>query len=613
MKKWAMIGVLAATAVTGLWGCPGGDDGGGGGASAEIPAVDGLDTDADNQRLRFYVDSSQDAPGLYAFDPTQPEAGGILVDADMSLINPHFALIPAASVDTAGGRVTDYHTEYVYYTVMGTPPADSPMSNPAVYGEQRLVSTDPAKLGEEPAAVSTTTLSAPVLSNAARFRAYDLKNPLDSSLVIQSPVDGWIRVRPSYDATTDPDYFGESVEVISPVWGPQVEDNAGWLVYDTGDDGQGHTGVLQRLDDELAAIGAVHYKDSGELVENVERAQYLQDFGDGAVLVALGIENNEAGQVFLYETTGQDAGTIEALLDAQGEPMLLSFAAMGIDENDQTITPPSPNLTSVTNDAMFFAQGPGLVEQNWTHLYRLDHDGWAAYNHGDDASGGDDSMANIMIKSNLAPFLINVGQDRLFWALGGQDELVDVSSPDPAQWTRTAIDAAGDTAEDTTVFGSANGWVYYNTTSDEAVALNVDTGESVALAGARWIGASSSSQTSTLNGRAEHTQITEVFMLRDTRQIAAVSAASPVDGMVVLGELDQDPDEVRMFGSQPGPHRLAQVEYEDGTFEVVYMNTRQKNSLRPLTPAPVSEWEMPLEGGSSVTVSASATRPLGRF
>jgi hypothetical protein len=609
-----MLALVAAICLS--FSCGPGDGGPSGDPQTQLPLVDGLDSDADNQRLRFYVDTSQNAPGLYAFDPAQPEQGGILVDEDLSLLQPHFTQLPSGTFDSANERFLDYQPAHLYYTVWGTPPSEDTFANPATYGEQRRISTDPATLEDGPVRVSTTTLSAPVLSNSARFRAYDLSDPLDSSLVIQTPGEGWIRVRPSYDDTHAPDSFGDSVEVVSSVWGPEVRDNAGWLVFDTQANGDGDTGVLQRFDDELSSVGDVHYKDSGEVVKDVERAKYLNDFADGTVLVALGIGENAAGQVWLYESSSEpgNAGTIKSLLNQQGEPLIISFAALGIDENEDSVSPPASNLTSVNEDALYFAHGPGLVQQDWTRLFRVDRDGWAVYDHQDYASAdGSSSTTNAFIESFLAPFLIEVGQNQLFWSLGGQNEIVDVSNPDPAQWTRTPIDAEGGEAEGTPVYATANGWVYYNSNDEEAVALNVDSGESVALDDARWIGASSSGSTTTLNGRAKQAGISEVFLLRQSTQLAAVEAANPLEGMVVLGELDTPPEEVRLFGADPGPHRLAQVEYDDDAFEVIYMNTRQENSLRALTAAPVTEWDKSLEGGSSVTISAAGTRPVGRF
>jgi hypothetical protein len=616
MMKWSMILVVAAASCLSISCGPGGDDSGNpDNSGAELPLLDGLDTDADNQRLRFYVDTTQEAPGLFAFDPAQPEAGGVLVDGDMSLIRPHFAMIPSGTVDTSLGQISDYQTAHIYYTVWGTLPEDNPVANRATYGEQRRVSTDPAKLGDEPIPVSTTTLSAPVFTNSARFRAFNLRNPLESSVVVRSPYQGgWIRVRPSYDATREPDFFGEFVKVIGPVWGPDVQQNSGWLVANTDDDAQGGAGALKRLDDDLNEVGQVRYKDSGEVVENVQQTRYLQDFGDGSVLVALGINDDAVGDVWLYESSSEEgnAGTIASLQNQQGEPLLISAGALGIDDNDQSVAAPASNLTSVTNDAYYFAQGPGLVNLDWTKLFRIDHDGWAVYDHADYTSA-ETTTANVLSESDLAPFLLGLGGDRLFWSLGRQTEIVDVSSSDPTQWTRTPVDAPGGAAEATTVYAVTNGWVYYNTGDSEAVALNLDTGESVALDDARWIGASSSGSTSTLNGRVKQAGISEVFVLRDSQQLAAVAAANPLEGMVILGELDAPAEGVRLFGTAPGPHRLAQVENDDETFEVVYMNTRNKDSLRTLTPAPVVDWEMPLESGTSIDISASGTRPLGRF
>ena len=140
-------------------------------------------------------------------------------------------------------------------------------------------------------------------------------------------------MRLSYDANCDPDAFGESIEVVSTIWEPEVRQNAGWMVFDTSADDQGNTGVLERFDDELNSVGALRYKDSGEVVKDVERAKYLHDFADGSLLVALGIEDDTVAEVWLYESGSgpDDACTVEALLNQRGEPLLISLAAMGID------------------------------------------------------------------------------------------------------------------------------------------------------------------------------------------------------------------------------------------------------------------------------------------
>jgi hypothetical protein len=615
VKRSLLLAALAASSLMISCGSAGDD---GNAAQAELPLVDGLDSDADNQRLLFYVSMDEAAPGLYAFDPGQPERGGILVDGDLGLINPHYASMSGGTIDASGSTISDYHVASIFYSAFGTPPEDAISASPVTYGEQRRISTDPALLAEGPTRVSSTELSSTLVSATSRFRAHNLNDPMTSSLVIRTS-EGWIRVRPSYDEAQAPDEFGENIEVVSTIWGPEVHQNAGWLVFDRGEDAQGNSGILRRVDDELNPVGDVHYKESGEVVRDVKKAKYIHDFADGTLLVALGIGSEESGQVWLYESPSApgDGGTIKELLNQAGEPMVISFALMGIDGDKNNITAPASNLSSVTEDTLYFATGPSMFAPIWTHLYRVGHDGWTVYDHKEHFSGefvvGDaDSMANTIQYSNLGGFLIDVGEDQLFWSLGGQNEIVDVSSPDASQWTRTSVETPGGMAEGTSVYSSVNGWVYYNTRDDEAVALNVNSGESAVLADATWLGASASGAMSAINGQPNRSPISEVFLLRNGRQLAAVEAANPLAGMVVLGELAENAAAVRLFGVGAGPHRLAQVEYEDGAFAVVYMNTRREGSLKSLT-NPVADWEKTFESGYSLEIKASETRPLNRF
>lgn len=622
MQKYLiLLAVLAASTFGVACGGDGGDDSGHG-ANA-LPLVEGLQSDADNQRLLYYISTAQEAPGLYAYDPSQPEAGGILVDGDLSLRMPHAASLFAGEIGPGGDTISDYYVSDIFYTAWGTPQTDDLMASPIMYGEQWRVSTDPATLGDGPVRVSSTTLNSAIIAQANRFHTFDILDPMNSSALIQS-TDGWVRVRMGYDAGRPADTFGEDVKVVSPVWGPDVQTNAGWIVFDRAEDSSGREGVLRRLDDELQPVEEIRYKDSGEVVHGVKQAKYIHDRGDDTVFLAVGVEHSEWGEVYLYEGSDVpgDGGTIKRLLNKDGQPLVISFAPMGIDESGGvSVSPPASGLTSVQPSGFYFAQGPSMFDQRWTHLFRLDSDGWVAFDHEAHKPPADSELLDQpYLASMLGGFLIEVAEDKLFWSLGENNEVVDVSSPDPAGWTRTPIKAAGGVAEGTTVFASANGWVYYNTGDDEAVLLNVDSGESVALKDAKWLGASSKAQIDALNSLQISRPISEVFLLQNGRKLAAVAAADPTAGMVPLGELAPNTEEVRLFGAASGPHRLAQVEYDDGTFEVVYMNTRRAESLKSLMPAPASDWSKPFsytvsgqQQHTQVDIFAADTRPLDGF
>lgn len=79
----------------------------------------------------------------------------------------------------------------------------------------------------------------------------------------------------------------------------------------------------------------------------------------------------------------------------------------------------------------------------------------------------------------------------------------------------------------------------------------------------------------------------------------AVSAGEPDSDMVNLGKLTPAPEVVRMFGIRPGPHQLMQVEYENNSYEVIYVNSEQAGSLTYLMDAP-----------ATVDNAGSRTRPV---
>lgn len=55
-------------------------NGGAIGNASKLPKRDGIPSDNQSDRLLYYLSTQQDAPGLYAFRPTTPEAAPVNVD-----------------------------------------------------------------------------------------------------------------------------------------------------------------------------------------------------------------------------------------------------------------------------------------------------------------------------------------------------------------------------------------------------------------------------------------------------------------------------------------------------------------------------------------------------
>ena len=142
----------------------------------------------------------------------------------------------------------------------------------------------------------------------------------------------------------------------------------------------------------------------------------------------------------------------------------------------------------------------------------------------------------------------------------------------------------------TPVLGARNGWIFYNRDTGIgcadrfAVANRLDGSDQVVIADASWVGASSTG-TAPSATQLDAMEVSEVFMLRNGTELAAVNAAMPAAGAVRLGQLPDSADQVRMYGLAPGPHRLLQAVSSGApeTLDVLYVNTRQEDSLRVIS------------------------------
>jgi len=155
---------------------------------------------------------------------------------------------------------------------------------------------------------------------------------------------------------------------------------------------------------------------------------------------------------------------------------------------------------------------------------------------------------------------------------------------------------------------SQGGWFFYNreaNQSDYAVAIKVDGSKRLELKDCTWIGASTSGKAQYTGGSFSSLEPSEVFMACNNRKIAAIDANDPLAGRVILGSLGEPAESIAMGRTAPGPNRLIRVVYNDERYEVLYANTREKDSLKHLMASPASE--------DSVGSLAGQTAPVNGF
>jgi len=155
---------------------------------------------------------------------------------------------------------------------------------------------------------------------------------------------------------------------------------------------------------------------------------------------------------------------------------------------------------------------------------------------------------------------------------------------------------------------SQGGWFFYNreaNQSDYAVAIKVDGSKRLELKDCTWIGASTSGKAQYTGGSFSSLEPSEVFMACNNREIAAIDANDPLAGRVILGSLGEPAESIAMGRTAPGPNRLIRVVYNDERYEVLYANTREKDSLKHLMASPASE--------DSVGSLAGQTAPVNGF
>lgn len=595
------------------------------GGAIELPILDGLDGDANNQRRLFFASTAQDAPGLYAVNPRFPERGAELVDDQIEPGAFHYYSVHAGEVNESTKALDGFYIHQLLYSVKAPDEDAGPGITGYLHGQLRRVSTDSEQDSVLPVQVGSSDLGGRVFVETPRKMFFDFQEPLRTSFLYKGPgSDSWARVRLADAASVEPTIVGKNIGLVTAVAKPDAEPGTDWLVVHEKDEGK-----LARVDDEFAPVAPVRFKDSGEEVKGVSNAEKLHELVSGEVMLVISFEERALGEVWVYETDDSTGagGTIRALLNADGEKLVINLTPF---TND--LGPPPEELTAEHQGAFFFASSHG--GDGWSKLYRLDAKGWSRFVHSAPAGSAKKDGQASYFYSELAPFLLDAGSDGLLWSLGARLERVRANDADVNKWTREFLTDQHDEDpyqskleknHDTTVYAVRDGWVFYNAQHyynrkyiHVAVALNVRDKQRVVLKNATWIGASTSGK-GTVNNRRTELELSEVFALRNGREVAAVSAADPMRGAVILGQLPASTKNVTMYGLGPGPHRLLRVEHEKNAHEVVYVNTRESDSLVHLMDSLARDWEMPIGKPAAsgnqlkLPIQAKNTRPLTFF
>ncbi len=572
------------------------------GVAHTLPLLDGLAGDADNRELLFFTSTAQGASGLYAYDPSLPEKKAFLIDGDAEFGPagyPYYAM-HGGNLSADNLSLSGFHVSHVLYSrfIAG---GNSGAGN----RELRRVSTDPAEIANGWQRVSMEDSPSTILGE--RFVQHNLSNPLGSAYVyrdLNAANEPWFEVMLGDDENTEPRPFGEEIVVSVPIWDANNGKPGGWLAIENEADKR-----LVLLNTDRVLVGPV-LGEGDASVNNLSSAHLLAALDKETTLVALvfagGAADDQQGEVWAW-TQGDvsSPGKVKPVLNANGEKLVFSASVFsgGVPQL------PAANLRIVKNGALYFANSAEMFSFGESpSLTRVDKAGWKAfeYPHDDD----DESPTPTS-------FLIDGGQNTLVWFINERLEKIDVSDADNAKSSvlfDQKVSTFGSKDEITTpITTSREGWIFYNRDGryaiDDpkdrkgdysiAVAEKVDGSKRIIVQDARWIGASTDGRAPVL-GQVETLEIGEVFLLTRDRTLAAVSAVDPAKGMVELGKLPSTIEGVRMFGLAPGPHRLLQVVHGEKSHEVIYVNTRARDSLKHLMDAPTqggdySQYTRPIE------------------
>ncbi len=588
MKHWKSLQIIIAIGLL-LGACSKEKDRGDGDTATEtLPLLDGLKDDANSRNLLFFTSTAKEGSGLYAYDPSSPDKKSVLVDGDAEFgpAGYPFYAMHGASLSSDNLALSDFYVSHVLYSrfIAGGNSGDGNR-------ELRKVSTDASQAAVGWQRVSSESSPSTIIGE--RFVQHELSNPLQSAYVYRdfnSAAKDWFEVRLGDDENVAPRPFGSGIMVYVPVWDANKGKSGGWLAIENDVDKRL---VLLNADREL--VGPV----AGEkdaTVNNLVSAHLLAKIDKETTLIVLvfggGAPEDLKGEVWAWQTGGvNSAGSAKPVLDASGKK--LEFPA-GVFSNGAPQLPPT-SLRSLKNGALYFANNADMFSTGGSpSLTRVDKTSWKKFEYPHHDAGETPVPTS---------FLVDAGKDTLVWFINERLEKINVSNSEKAEssvvFDQEISSYGRKDAITTPITTSRDGWFFYNRDGrysiDDpkgrkgdytiAVAEKIDGSRRISIQDARWIGASTRGRAPVL-GEIEMLELGEVFLFTKDHKLAAVSAADPSEGMVELGKLPATIKGVRMFGLAPGPHRLLQVVNSENSHEVIYVNTRERDSLKHLMDAP---------------------------
>lgn len=578
----------------------GGDDPGDG-SDGGAGTLSGLTGDADNQDLLYFSHSYEtgENPGtgqtmyrsvLYALDPANPEMPTALpLDTRDSaqgddMGRSHYVPLYEANIDASDGSVSDYRV------------ADVLFLHNRMNGSE--TSEGFARVGTEvgapdPVRVSSETYLGAAVTGAGTLLRQNYSDSGDAAVVYGLPGNEK-RVRMTFgpgDApgssgggtvhhVVDIDAFGandslnrQTYLVLSDYGGTQCDGGyrlAMDHMYPEGGNSISNTNLLPGGREAKRAVPL-----GGPLNDG---SQYLII----DTVIDTGIAGrpclSEGGTLWRYDAT-QPFEKLVQVLDESNEPLVFPEGIAG-----GAVVPQERHLAREGGVLYFgIAELFGMTPQD---IYRVEGESWSVLSEQEEPLGWELGF----IIADEGRVVASAGNGVVSWnSLGGDRKVLDTTEAD---WSGSI---------QSEVLGSRDGWIFYTrahiTGRDDAVARKIDGSDAMVIEDARWIGASLSGKGDAIG---DMTDLSEVFLETNDREIAAVSAADPKAGYVVLGQHNGQCEagvcySASMYGLAPGPHRLIQVQRDDDTTEVYYANTREQGSLRKVIDDPTGE-QRPVTG-----------------
>ncbi|WP_309045107.1 hypothetical protein [Marinobacter sediminicola] len=634
--------LVAGVAALGLAACGGGgdgDDGGGGGGNPNyggpsttdnIPTTTnlaelyGLTTDANQEHRLFYIDASdhsgQTGPNqpagawLMAYDPAlktnhtiDPKLAG--VGSVNSAVSP--LALHQATIDTNTGEVEHYQVTGVTYVqeeeyqyLPGFPMPSALMRVGVSVGSMpEQVTNESGQSADLGFAVAHQIVSFN-LDDANRTQyVFPAKNSSMSSRQYRlTSLDA--------DSSTPVQDFGAGFNVQAPLFetqGAKAGSAYGWIVADL------------NQNDCLAFVSGTNLMNATCIPNNDGTGPVIfsQDDSDNTFNYIAGVYHLNNGAVLALPEVNQNSSSLEVtttlwfyehssgklhlLKNANGDNLVTTALPMfGPNEAGRTVSKGGETLYLAASDGGIGsllggggAPNPSDIEAH-ASLIKITttagNVGWEAVYH----EGGklmEDKEANLgdFLVDAGTHFIWEINERLIAISLDGQSEvLLDGRSNNGGNLLNGAFSTPVSVV-------SQQEWFFYNREANSSVyatAIKTDGSKRVELKDCTWIGASTSGKANYTGGNFSSLEPSEVFMACSRKLIAAVDANNPEAGRVILGRLSETAESISMGRSAPGPHRLIQVTYEDDNddrYEVIYVNTRENNSLTHIMDNPTSE------------------------